>query len=288
MGLKISGLNEFREHLERLRPEEVMARVLAEQAERMAASVREGLSEPSGAAGHDEPWLQSGALRDSVGTEADGLQAVVGSSDPAAVPQEMGTAKMEARPFLAPVAAAMGEEVAQAVGARVAAALRGDDPGTGAADERYPDAIQVSSTSVDKLALWGALAVLLGLALKEQSSGPNVPGPTRAPPLMNQPPPVGDEGSSPEEGADPVKPAFKPNDAHNPRSQDHNPSKDPEPPDAEEVYKDAQRNPKPERHVWYGKNAKGEWYQYREDGMGTAHYAGTVKRERVPITIREF
>ncbi len=128
MGLKISGLNELRERLERLRPEEVMARALAEQAQRMAARVREGLSEQSGATGHDEPWLQSGALRDSVGAQADGLQAVVGSSDPAAMPQEMGTAHMPARPFLAPVAVGMGEEVGRAVGAAVAAALRGDSP----------------------------------------------------------------------------------------------------------------------------------------------------------------
>jgi len=127
MGLKISGLNELRERLERLRPEEVMARALAEQAERMAARVRDGLSEQPGTAGHDEPWLRSGALRDSVGAQADGLQAVIGSSDPAAVPQELGTAHMPARPFLAPVAAGMGEDVARAVGARVAAALRGDD-----------------------------------------------------------------------------------------------------------------------------------------------------------------
>jgi len=126
MRLKISGLNELRERLERLRPEEVMARALAEQAQRMAARVRERLSETPGAAGHDEPWLQSGALRDSVGAQADGLQAVVGSSDPAAVPQELGTAHMPARPFLVPVAAGMGEEVARAVGAAVAAALRGD------------------------------------------------------------------------------------------------------------------------------------------------------------------
>ncbi len=83
MGLKISGLNELRERLERLRPEEVMARTLAEQANRMAARVRDGLSELPGAGGHDEPWLQSGALRSSVGAQADGLQAVVGSSDPA-------------------------------------------------------------------------------------------------------------------------------------------------------------------------------------------------------------
>ncbi len=134
MGLKISGLNELRERLERLRPEEVMARALAEQAQRMAARVREGLSETPGAAGHDEPWLQSGALRDSVGAQADGLQAVVGSSDPAAVPQELGTAHMPARPFLVPVAAGMGEEVARAVGAAMVAALRGESSGVSSTD----------------------------------------------------------------------------------------------------------------------------------------------------------
>ena len=111
-----------------------MAKALAEQAQRMAARVREGLSEPPGAAGHDEPWLQSGALRDSVGAQTDGLQAVVGSSDPAAVPQELGTAHMPARPFLVPAAAGMGEEVARAVGAAVAAALRGGSPDTNGAD----------------------------------------------------------------------------------------------------------------------------------------------------------
>jgi len=128
MGLKISGLNELRERLERLRAEEVMARALAEQADRMAARVRDGLSESPGAPDHDEPWLRSGALRDSVGAQADGLQAVVGSSDPAAVPQELGTAHMPARPFLVPVAAGMGEEVARAVAVAVASALRGDSP----------------------------------------------------------------------------------------------------------------------------------------------------------------
>ena len=134
MGLRISGLNELRERLERLRPEEVMARALAEQAQRLAARVRDGLSDAPGTAGHDEPWLQSGALRDSVGAQADGLQAVVGSSDPAAVPQELGTAHMPARPFLAPVAAGMGEEVARAVGVAMVAALRGDSSGVSSTD----------------------------------------------------------------------------------------------------------------------------------------------------------
>ncbi len=139
MSLKISGPNELRERLERLRPQEVMAKVLAEQAQRIAARVREGLSEPPGGAGHDEPWLQSGALRDSVGAQAENLQAAVGSSDPAAVPQELGTSRMPARPFLAPVAAEMGGEVARAVGDAVAAALRGDDPSIGNMDATNAD-----------------------------------------------------------------------------------------------------------------------------------------------------
>ncbi len=119
-------LKELAERLAQVRAEDVMARALAAQAERMADAVRDGLSAPSGSPGHDEPWVQSGALRDSVGAEADGLQAAVGSSDPAAVPQEMGTAHMPPRPFLAPVAAGMGEEVARGVAEAVVAALKGE------------------------------------------------------------------------------------------------------------------------------------------------------------------
>lgn len=146
MRLNISGLNELRGRLERLRPQEIMTRALAEQAESMAQNVRDGLSAPPGATGHDRPWLQSGALRDSVGAQADGLKAVVGSSDPAAVPQEIGTAKMPPRPFLAPTAASMGQDAAQAVGARVAAALKGGISGATTDD---PNATQASSASTD-------------------------------------------------------------------------------------------------------------------------------------------
>ena len=74
--------------------------------------------------------------------------AAVGSNDPAAVPQELGTARMPARPFLAPVAAGMGEEVARAVAAAVVAALRGDSPDANGTGEQSPDATQVSATSM--------------------------------------------------------------------------------------------------------------------------------------------
>ena len=49
------------------------------------------------------------------------------------MPQELGTARVPPRPFLAPVAAGMGEEVARAVAAAVVAALRGDSPDAGSA-----------------------------------------------------------------------------------------------------------------------------------------------------------
>src|SRR5436305_2040595 len=126
MRLEIKGLAELRERLARVQAEEVMSRALAEHAEHLAQAVRDGLSDTPGSAEHDRPWLRTGELRESVSSQADGLQAVVGTSDPAATPQEMGTAKMEARPFLAPVAAGMGEQIARAIGAKVAAALRGD------------------------------------------------------------------------------------------------------------------------------------------------------------------
>lgn len=126
MRLEIKGLAELRERLGRLRAEEVMRSALAEQAERLASAVRDQLSEPPGAGEHDRPWLRSGALRDSVGAQTDGLEAAIGSSDPAAAPQEMGTSRIPPRPFLAPIAASMGEGVARSVGAKVAAALRGE------------------------------------------------------------------------------------------------------------------------------------------------------------------
>jgi len=284
MALEIKGLSALRERLERLRVEEVMAQALAAQAERVADAVRQRLSETPGTGGHDEPWRQSGALRDSVGAEADGLQAVVGSSDPAAVPQEMGTAHMPPRPFLAPTGAGMGQEVARGVAEAVVAALKGEPEEGAVILAGVSTSGQTHSVPYDPLGVFvpgspenedwthGTIQRLRDLGHIFHSEGQDGEGQ--------------DEGRPPEKGADPVKPTFKPNDAHNPRNQNHNPNKDPEPPDSEEVYKDARRDPNPDKRVWYGKNAKGEWYQYREDGTGTAHYAGTIKRERVPIEFR--
>ena len=91
----------------------------------MAEAVREGLSAKPGEE-HERPWARTGALRESVGSLAVELSAVVGSSDPAAVPQEFGTRSIPARPFLVPVATALGEQVARNIGEVLAEALHGD------------------------------------------------------------------------------------------------------------------------------------------------------------------
>ena len=124
MALRITGLTEWRERLANVRAEEVLARALADNAERLAEAVRDGLSAQPGGA-HDRPWTRTGALRDSIGAQTDGLNAVVGSSDKAAAPQEMGTATIPPRPFLAPLAAAQGEAIAKSIGDAVSQALRG-------------------------------------------------------------------------------------------------------------------------------------------------------------------
>lgn len=114
--------------LERGIGEEALRRAAERGAGVLAEGVRARLSGTPGGA-HEAPWVESGALRGSIGVavegDGDGARAVVGSSDPAAVPQEMGTMHMPARPFLGPVAGEMGEEAARAAGAVVVAALKG-------------------------------------------------------------------------------------------------------------------------------------------------------------------
>jgi HK97 gp10 family phage protein len=126
MRLDIKGLAELQERLARLKVDEIMSRALAEQTEKLAQAVKDGLSTAPGSEEHDRPWRRSGNLQESIEWQVDGLEAAVGSNDPAAAPQEIGTSRTQPRPFLAPVAAGMGEQIAHAIGAKVAAALKGD------------------------------------------------------------------------------------------------------------------------------------------------------------------
>ena len=192
---------------------------------------------------------------------------------------------MPPRPFLAPAVADMGEDVARGMAEAVVAALKGEPEEEDIVLAGASTSGQTQSVPYNPLGIFQP-----GSPENEQWTHETIRRLRELGHVFHSEPEDGDskDKSHPpgDKGADPVKPAFKPNEAHNPKNQNHNPNKDPEPSDSEEVYKDAQRNPKAERRVWYGKNAKGEWYQYCEDGRGNAHYAGIVNKERMPITIR--
>jgi len=160
--IAVRGLAEVLARLRAADPAGTMATALDGQAHALAAGVRDLLgTQPGGA--HGQPWRQTGALQASIGHVSEGLQATVGSSDPAAAPQELGTVHVPPRPFLAPVAAAEGAGTAEAVGAAVAKRLRmdGADAGRSAGSDGTPPVISVGFADTEA----GAAGILLGLGL---------------------------------------------------------------------------------------------------------------------------
>jgi hypothetical protein len=121
--IRILGLAEAIAALRAADPPGTMAVVLDGQAGTLAEAVQAALGTLPGG-DHARPWAQTGALQASIGHSAEGLQAAVGSSDPAAAPQELGTVHLPPRPFLAPAAAAAAPGMAAAVGAAMADRLR--------------------------------------------------------------------------------------------------------------------------------------------------------------------
>ncbi|HEX3350111.1 MAG TPA: hypothetical protein VHS58_18635 [Acetobacteraceae bacterium] len=117
-------LRDLADRLARLDLGAVVQEALAREAGAMANAVRDALAGAPGHA-HDAPWERTGALHASIGSDADTSRAVIGSSDPVAVYQELGTARVPPRPFLAPVGAEHGAAAADAVGAAVVAAIGG-------------------------------------------------------------------------------------------------------------------------------------------------------------------
>jgi phage gpG-like protein len=97
---------------------------LGEAARTIESSVTEALSQPPGG-DHSVPWLQTGALRASIGHEVDGNMAVVGSSSNVAVDQELGTRTVPPRPFLASTAADSADSAVAIIAAVLAGRLAG-------------------------------------------------------------------------------------------------------------------------------------------------------------------
>ncbi len=73
----------------------------------------------------DAPLLRTGDLRDSIVTEHQGNEAVIGTPDPVAAFQEFGTPDIPPRPFLGPAAFSNREEIREMIGEAVAGALAG-------------------------------------------------------------------------------------------------------------------------------------------------------------------
>jgi phage gpG-like protein len=122
--IALDGLRALADRLARLDLPAVQHAALEDAAGRLDAAVRQSLSSQPGGE-HALPWLRTGALRASIDHRTDADSAVVGSDDPVAVDQELGTLRIPPRPFLATTAAAHAAEIARSVGAAIAEALNG-------------------------------------------------------------------------------------------------------------------------------------------------------------------
>ena len=250
-----------------------MARALAEQAARMAARVRDGLSEPPGRCrARQNPGCRAARCRKAWGRSADGLQAVVGSSDPTAVSQELGTVHMPARPFLMPVAAGMGEEVARGVAkAMVDAFERRAGRRRCSSWRTRRQAAKLTASPIIRSASFSPVRLRTRIGTHNTVRRLQDLGHISRSELQES---DGKDGSL-EEGADPVESrASAPVMLIIPDVEVITATKTLNPQTLKEVFtRTAQRNPEPRRRAWYGKNANGDWYQSHEDNMGGAHYA---------------
>ena len=73
----------------------------------------------------NDPLLRKGDLRESIEHKIDGKVAYVGSDDPIAEYQELGTARIPPRSFLGGAAFRKAPEVAEVIGSRFVATLEG-------------------------------------------------------------------------------------------------------------------------------------------------------------------
>lgn len=72
---------------------------------------------------HTAPWLRTGELRASIASQTSEDAAIIGSTTPVAVYQELGTRSIPPRPFLAPAAATEAEGVVHDIAHAVRAAI---------------------------------------------------------------------------------------------------------------------------------------------------------------------
>lgn len=118
----VTGLTDALRRLERIDMGRARHAALEQAAVRIEVAVQQALSRLPGE-DHAAPWLRTGELRASITHETTEDAAVIGSTDPVAVDQELGTRTIPPRPFLAPIAAAESEGVMQDFAGAVASAI---------------------------------------------------------------------------------------------------------------------------------------------------------------------
>jgi len=122
--ISIAGLQSLVDALAHPNFSSAQQAVLEQAAQKIEIAVVESLSHYPGE-DHTTPWLRTGSLRASIAHSSDENGAAVGSDDPTAVYQELGTRSIPPRPFFAPAAAVQAPAAAQEIADAVAGVLAG-------------------------------------------------------------------------------------------------------------------------------------------------------------------
>jgi hypothetical protein len=120
----IRGLRRAEDRLAHLDIAAGIAGALAVATQELHDKIVDVLSEPPGQ-DHSVPWLRTGELRESIGSDVDGSTAVIGSSSSVAVDQELGTSTIPPRSFLAATAGGAADETVASIAASLARHLTG-------------------------------------------------------------------------------------------------------------------------------------------------------------------
>jgi phage gpG-like protein len=122
--ISVRGLKSLADALAQLDLAATQREALERAVTQVEAAVKDSLSHVPGD-DHSTPWIRTGGLRDSISHTVDESGALIGSNDPIAVYQELGTRTIPPRSFLASSAAGESDEVADSIGAAVVDSLRG-------------------------------------------------------------------------------------------------------------------------------------------------------------------
>lgn len=119
----IAGLRALSDRLARLDIAGAQQAALENAAQVLQEAVQDSLSTSPGE-DHTTPWRRTGSLQAAIGRRSDATSAAIGSDDPVAVDQELGTRNIPPRPFLSTTAVAHAEDIALGIAGSITAAIQ--------------------------------------------------------------------------------------------------------------------------------------------------------------------